>query len=154
MTENVNLSNVDFVNYGHDVHRLHETKATGRNISTWLGIIAAVLLVVALWAIFMRNRTSEKTTEKETNVNLGGNGEAIEGLKAQVRMLQGYERADYGKIMFNDGVLYGKPCYSEEHEHGRCGHGRKGNCDSRFQNVKTFNVASEVVTQTNTCDCG
>ena len=125
MTTETVLSNVDFVNYGNDVHRLHETKRGANAIATVLGIIGAIIVIAILWAVFVRRGELGKNTEKNTDINLGANGEAIEGLKHEIRLLQGYERADYGKIMFNDGLLFGEG----EYKHSRCGchtkHGRR-----------------------------
>ena len=154
MTENITTG--DIVNYGHEVGKLHETKSTGRLIATWLGIIAAVIIVLALFAIWNRSKAVEKSTDKNTDITLGGNGEAINGLKHEVARLAGYERQDFGKIMFNDGVLYGG-CPDRDHGHGGhgCGHGhgRRGDgCTKEsFRRVTTFTPGTDSVEIVNTC---
>jgi len=153
MDNSIKMDHVDYIGYGQDVNRLHETKATGRTIATWLGIIAAIIFFVAVFAIFMRNRIGEKSTEKETNVNLGETNGEVRALRAEVGRLIGYERQDFGKISFNEGFLYGG---GEKEHHCGCGHGhgRKGGCESKFEAVETFTSNGKTLMQKNSCDCG
>lgn len=154
MTNETVLSNVDFVNYGQNVHDHYATKGAGNKIATVLGIIGAIVVIAILWAIFVRRGEIGKNTEKNTDINLGANGEAINGLKHQIAALTAHERADYGKIMFNDGFLFGGNGYERR---GGCGcgeHEHRGNCGNKFKEVRTFTPTTDVVTQESFCNCG
>jgi len=158
MTE-TNQFTGDIVNYGHDVHKLHETKRGANTIATVLGIFAFVILIAILWNTFIKRNESSKNTEKNTDITLGGNGEAIEGLKQRLFAVENHERHDYGKIMFNDGLLYGGggrfygPGY-----HGRdCGCGERehhGCCKQKYQEVANYTLAGTTLNKTSSCDCG
>ena len=157
MTETITTG--DIVNYGHDVHKLHETKRGANVLATVLGIVGAIIVIAILWNLFVRKNVTDKTTEKNTDITLGGNAEAINGLKHEVARLSGYERHDYGKIMFNDGLLYGG-CGYYGHDHDRdCGCGdrdhrhRKGCCDQKFQEVATYTLANTTLNKTSNCNC-
>ena len=185
MTNETILDHVDFVNYGHSVDKMHTQKSASNSLTTVIGILLGLIVLAILWAIFVRRGDIGKTTEKETNINLGEHNGAIAELRGQVHTLQAHERADFGRIMFNDGAFYSghhTPAfgafggygnygfggygggYGNDYRNGYrgdgyrgdgcgCGHGH-GNCDSKFKDVKTFNLASEVVTQENVCNCG
>ena len=156
-TENISF---DGIMYGQDVYRTHCTQKTGTTLATVIGILLGLIVLAILWSVFVGRDRFGKSTEKETNVNLGENNEAIDELRHEVRVLKGYERADYGKIMFNDGWLYGGGECGFEHGRGRkrggcgCGERHEGGCDSKFQIVKTFGQATETAQQTSTCYCG
>jgi len=156
MTENITTG--DIVSYGHSVEKLHSEKRGYNTLATVIGIVGLVVVIAILWNLFVRRGDTAKNTEKNTDITLGGNGEAINGLKHQVAVLTAHERADYGKIMFNDGLLYG----GGDFYYG--GHGRRreggcgdrhhdGNCKQRFQRVETFTPSTESVNITSSCDC-
>ena len=155
MTENVNLSNVDFVNYGHSVEKLHTDKRGMNTLATVIGIVGLVVVIAILWNLFVRRGELGKNTEKNTDINLGGNNEAINGLKHQVAALTAHERADYGKIMFNDGLLYaGEGYYGGRRREGGCGdRHHEGHCNQKFQRVESFTPSTTAVNITSTCDC-
>jgi len=150
MTETITTG--DIVNYGHDVHKLHETKRGANTLATVLGIVGAVIVIAILWNLFVRKNVTDKTTEKNTDITLGGNTEAINGLRHEVARLGSYERQDFGKIMFTDGLLYGG--YYEHDRDCGCGERRhKGHCGQKFQEVATYNLATTTLNKTSNCDC-
>ena len=173
MTEQISIG--DIVGYGQDIHDTHCKQRTGNTLSTVVGILLGLIVLAVLWATWSRRRDGEFGNEKNTNIELGelraGQRYLNEGLHGVIR----HEREDFGRLMYTDGALRpypfaaplaafgGTPFYDNHNGYGYNGHGYNGHgncgkhgagCDSKFQDVKTFNLASEVVTQTNTCNCG
>jgi len=159
MTENITTG--DIVNYGHDVHKLHETKRGANTLATVIGIVGALILIGILWNVFVRRNDTNKSTEKNTDIAIGGNVEAIEDLKFQVRALTNHERQDALKIAYTDGRLQPyRFSYLGDYEHEGCGCGEhhrhrhhKGCCDQKYQEVATYNLASTTLNKTSNCNC-
>jgi hypothetical protein len=154
MTENIQMG--DLINFD-DSHRKSKASNT---LSTVVGVAALVLILAVLWSTYVRNRDMAGGSEKNTNVTLGGAEEAISSLKVGLAEVRAHERQDAIKLAYTDGVLYGRPpafapyhggygygggCGS--HGHHGCGCGMK----QKFQEVKTFDVTTDVATLTTTC---
>ena len=145
----------NFANYG-DIVDLHDTHAKTRGMSTiaWiLGIIGVLVILAVLWNTFVRKGGTDKTTEKETNVNLGENNGEIRALRSQVSRLEGYERQDAIKLAYTDGALFGPhPEYGHECGERRRGRGCGESCTKEsFRRVTSFTPKDDNVEVINTC---
>jgi len=153
----------NFANYG-DIVDMHDThaKKTGMNTIAWiLGIIGVLVVLAVLWNTFVRKGGTDKTVEKETNVNLGENNGEIRALRSEVAQLKLFEREDALKIAYTDGTLFGGKRYYDVHYpdhcygHGHgCGERRRGGDDcnkSSFRRVTTFTPGVDSVEAIQTC---
>ena len=145
MTENITIGDI------LGVQDTHSTKSAGNTIATVIGIVGAIVVIALLWNAFVRRDGWGKSTDKETNITLGGAEEAISSLKTGLAEVRGYERQDAIKLAYTDGMLYGRPNYYTGW--GGHGHGHDNGCGvkSKFQEVKTFSVDTDVATLTSTC---
>lgn len=150
----------DYIN----VNDMHHKQKSSNTLATVIGILLGVLVLVALFGMWNRNRDFAKNTEKNTDINLGEIMGEQRAFRNELSSVVRHEREDFGRIMYTDGALrpyygygggYGYYDGGHGEHHGGCGgHGHgHGNCDSKFKDVKTFNLASEVVTQENVCNC-
>ena len=160
MTQETFLNNVDFINsglgYGHSVDKMHENRATGNKITTALWVIVAIIFIGIFASLFFRRFESGKTTEKNTDISLGENGEAIESLKFRVARVEGYERADYGDIQFNKGMEFSEQYYGGRggYRRGGCGNEHHGHCGKKFVRQDTYTPNTQQVIVTEDCNCG
>ena len=136
----------------------HDTKRSGNTIATVVGIVGALLVIaIIIWAFFRRGEVG-KNTEKETNINLGQNGEAIEDLKLQVSALTRHERDDFAKITYNDGFFRGRGYYNNGyHDHNNdgcgCGHGHNDNCKQKMVVNTPYTAGTPTANVINECFC-
>jgi hypothetical protein len=162
-----------------DMHGVDAKRKGANTLATVIGVAIALLVILGIFAVWNRNKSTEKNTDKETNINLGETNGEVRALRGQVARLENYERADAMKIAYTDGALFGQsprltvPGFPAPygvpyglpyggHGFGGHGHGHHGRGDhdcgceghpmkSKFQEVKTFKVNSDLATLTTTC---
>jgi|GEM_PF-4498092 hypothetical protein len=133
---------------------------TGGTMATVLGIVGAILVIALIWNAYAQNRHMANGSEKNTSLEIGELRAGQRYQNEMITLVNHNERQDALRIAYTDGALsrpypfahYGGypplPPYGGPHgHHDGCGTHQK------FQEVKSFNVDTDVATLTTTCGC-